>query len=373
VVDDKSAGGTDLPKGAFGEKPYGSGYYLVTPKGLSRELGYVAGYGETILHFGADLVRLTGDPQIRDQLVKINRARAYFRYPLPDKDGNRAMVLEAITDTRNGHYPGDVAYGAHHGSRESEPMEVAALTMDPAIVGMAQQELADNQYFEYLQSHMNNGDPYIVLGLLNAVDDYPVVTKLPPSGYRLPMTDGQPDFAWSDEDDAVVVLKHGDQRLYFNFYYRAERAINGVVRIHDMTPSIERIVTARSNYEYTPSGHDYVRDDWIDSMRSVGFPPPGETIHQAWAGEKMPIQKRPDDAAVPAYGDWGPFLGRADFYSLVYGDYVIGLNTNATKSYQLTVPAGVKSAKDLATGKTLKLSGPITVAPKSTVVLSIER
>ncbi|MDR3708206.1 MAG: hypothetical protein P4L33_07880 [Capsulimonadaceae bacterium] len=371
VTSERSGGGADLPAGAYSERPYGNTYYDMTAKGLGRELGYVAGYGETVLHFVSDMVRLTDDPKIREQLAKIAVARSYYRYPLPDEDGYKAMVLEAITDNRNGHYPADVAYAAHHGSRESEPMEAAALTKDPAVAGMARQELADNQYFTYLDSHMKTGDPNQVYGLLTAVDDYPIVAALPQTGYKLPMTDGQPDFVWSDEDDAVVALKHGDRRLYFNFYYRAERAINGVVRIHDMTPQVERIVTAHSNYEYTPSGHEYVRDDWTDIIRGVGNPPPGERLHQAWAGEKMPIQKRPDDAAVPTYGDWGPFLGRADFYSLVYGDYVIGLNTNAAKSYRLAVPKGAKSAVDLATGKNVPIGGSITVSPKSTVVLYV--
>ncbi len=371
VTSGKSGGGTDQPDGAFSEKPYGNSYYDVTPKGLSRELGFVAGYGETILHFMSDMVRLTGDTKIRAQLVKMNRARAYFRYPLADSDGYKAMVLEAITDNRNGHYPGDVAYGGSHGSRETEPMEVAALTLDPEIVGMAQQELEDNQYFALLASRLKNNDPLNIAGLLDAVDDYAVVSKLPSSKYRLPMTDGQPDFVWSDPDDAVVVVKHGDRRLYFNFYYRAENAINGVVRIHELTPEIERIVTAQSQYEYTPSGQEYVRPDWIDSMRSVGKPPPGPTIHQAWAGEKMPIEARPTDAQIPAYGDWGPFLGRADFYSLVYGDYVIGVNTNSAKSYSLDIPAGGHSVTDLTTGESRTVTGPVTVGPKSAVVLLI--
>ncbi|HEY3329242.1 MAG TPA: hypothetical protein VGK19_04415 [Capsulimonadaceae bacterium] len=369
---ERSGGGGDLPEGGFTATPYGRNYSLMTEKGLGRELGFVSGYGETVLHFGSDIYRLTGDEKLRAQLIKMAHARAPFRYPLADHDGYKAMVLEAITDNRNGHYPGDVAYGAHHGSRESEPMEVAALTKDPQIVGVAQQELADNQYFSYLTSHLTVGDPFQVYGLLTAVDDYDIVSKLPASTYRLPMTDGQPDYVWADEGDAVVAVKHGDRRMYFNFYYRAERAINGLVRIHDMTATAERIVTARSQFEYTPSGSEYTRPDWVDGIRGTGFPPPGTTLHQAWAGEKMPIQKRPADAILPKYGDWGPYLGRADFYSLAYGSYVIGLNTNASKSYKLTVPKGGKAVKDLATGKTVKGTGAITVGPKSTVVLYVE-
>ena len=372
ITAERSGGGADLPKGAYSEFPYGRHYYDMTTKGQGRELGYAAGYGETAVHWGSDIVRVTGDAKLRDQLAKLTKARAPFRYPLPDQDGYRALVLESIIDNRNGHYPGEVTYSASHGSRESEPMEAAVLTRDPVVIGMAQQCLADNQYFAYLTSHLDNGDPGVVQGLLNAVDDYEIVSKLPATHYRLPMSDGQPDFVWADEEDAVVAVKHGDRRLYFNFYYRAERAINGLVRIHDLTPRIERIVTARGEYQYTPSGHEYVREDWIDGIRGRGFPPPGPTVHQAWAGEKMPIQKRPDDAPIPAYGDWGPFVGKADFYSLVYDHYVIGVNGSAAKSYRLSIPKGARSVKDLTTGKPRKVTPDVTVAPMSTVVLYID-
>ena len=373
ITDGKSGGGTDLPEGAYSEHPYGRSYYVVTSKGLGRELGYVAGYGETVVHWGSDIVRFTGDRKLRAQLAKMTRARAPFRYPLPDGDGYQAMVLESIIDNRSGHYPGEVAYSASHGARETEPLEAAVLTRDPVVIGMARQDLKDNQYYEYLNSHLTTGDPAQVEGLLNAVDDYEIFAKLPETHYQFPMTEGQPDFVWADEDNAVVAIKHGDRRMYFNFYYRAENAINGVVRIHDISPQVERIATAHSHYEYTPSGHEFIRPDYIDIMRGVGNPPPGEAIHQAWAGEKLPIQKRPDDATVPAYGDWGPFLGKADFYSLVYGNYVIGLNDSATKSYPLSLPEGVRSIKDLTTGKSRPASLPIAVAPKSTIVLYVER
>ena len=52
----------------------------------------------------------------------------------------------------------------------------------------------------------------------------------------------------------------------------------------------------------------------------------------------MPVSKRPADAAQPKYGDFGPFVGKAAFYSLRYGDYLIGLNTTEDHTYTLAVP-----------------------------------
>ncbi len=83
----------------------------------------------------------------------------------------------------------------------------------------------------------------------------------------------------------------------------------------------------------------------------------------------MPIAKRPDDAASPAYGDWGPFVGKAAFYSMQYGDYLIGMNTTENRSYTLHVPPGYRQAPELISGKEMELTGEVTVPPLSTLVL----
>ncbi len=85
----------------------------------------------------------------------------------------------------------------------------------------------------------------------------------------------------------------------------------------------------------------------------------------------MPISKRPDDAKVPAYGEFGPFVGMAAFNSLRYGDYLIGLNTTEDRSYTLAVPPDAGEVTDLVTGKTGRPNGGINVAPLSTVVLDL--
>jgi hypothetical protein len=117
--------GSDMADGGS-EMPFGSSYCLVTDKGLSRELGFVGTYGETILEFLSHMVRVTGDAQLRAQLAKIAHARLYFRYPAADSDGFRAMRLESIIDNRTAHYPAGVAYGTAD-VREDWELEPAAV------------------------------------------------------------------------------------------------------------------------------------------------------------------------------------------------------------------------------------------------------
>ncbi len=186
----------------------------------------------------------------------------------------------------------------------------------------------------------------------------------------MPMTPGQPDFAFADEENAIIALKHGDTCMFINLYYRAERGVNRLARIFEQSPFNTRIATVRTNVKIIESGETYTRPDWIDRIRNKGFPPPGEKIHQALAGEEMPISKRPDDATSPKYGEWGPFLGKAAFYSLEYGDYLIGLNTTETNTYELPVSGKDKVYMDLVSKKEIKpVDGVIKVGPLSTIVL----
>lgn len=93
----------------------GDNYFELTAKGLSKELGYVGTYGE-VLDWVTQIYDATRDPgqggdaKIEKQLEKIANARAVFRYPMLDAQGNRAMRLECIVGWRDMHFPGDVTY-----------------------------------------------------------------------------------------------------------------------------------------------------------------------------------------------------------------------------------------------------------------------
>lgn len=348
--------------------PYGHHYHLITKKGLSRELGYVASYGETIEPFVCEMASLLDDGKLRQQAARLQLARHYFRYPGFDAEGRHCMKLAAEVDNRTAHYP--QAGGAYNSAdvREAWWMDMAAmLPENQTIVGAAQQSIEDGQYDANLRRRLNDPD---TLGMMRNADAWEKVSRLPPSPKRLPMTPGQPDFVFSDEENAIIAMKHGDTSLFINLYYRAERGVNRVARIFEQTPTITRIATVRTDVKVIESGETYQRPDWIDRIRNVGHKPPGETIHQAYAGEILPISKRPNDATSPKYGEWGPFLGKAAFYSLHYGEYLIGLNTTETNTYELPVPDGGVAYTDLVTGKSVTPeNGILKVPPLSTVVL----
>jgi hypothetical protein len=356
----------DAPSAGVHE-PFGKSYYLVTRKGLTRELGFVATYGETILHFTHDIAQLTGDENIRQQLRKLESARMYFRYPAVDADGYRCMKLASEVDNRTAHYPlGGAAYTAPN-IREEWWMDVPALLSDdPISIGAAQRSLDDNQYFARIEQRLNDPD---TLGMMRNVDEYKKVKSLPSSSYQFPMCDGQPDFAWADEQDAIIAIKHGNTRLFVNLYYRAERGVNGVARILELTPTISRIATVRTEFQVSSTGQFYTRPDWIDGIRSKGMPPPGQDIHQAYAGEKLPIAPRPTDAKLPKYGDFGPFVGKAEHYRVQYGSYLIQMNCSETRQCPIDVPADFAGANDLVSGKQANELSGTSLKPLSTVVL----
>jgi len=351
--------------------PYNGKYSVMTRKTLSRELGWVASYGETILTLMREIYDITGDEQIRQQLAKLQKSRLYFRYPVVGEDGKAGIKLSAEIDNRHSHFPQHgVAYSAPDSIKEHWGLEVAAtIPEDPISLGVAQRFIADGYYFDHIASRLN--DPQ-TQAMMHNIDDFEKIKALPKVEFKFPMEDGQPDFVFSDEENAVVALKHGNDRLFINLYFRAENAVNSVAKILEITPTITRIVTAKTNTTVIESGETYTRKDDIDWIRgdTSGRVPPGPKIHQAWAGEKLPISARPEGATAPKYGEFGPFVGRAAFYWLQYGDYLIGLNTTETNTYDLPVPAGQGTSTNLVTGQSVTPeNGNVQVPPLSTVVL----
>src|SRR5207248_5831140 len=94
---------------------------------------------------------------------------------------------------------------------------------------------------------------------------------------------------------------------------------------------------------------------------SVGQYSPPNPPTQAYAGEKIPIGNQLD-----AHDDQ-PFRGRATFYAMRFGNYLIGINASSDTSYELKTPNGFTSAPDLISGTSK--SGNVTVAPSSTIAL----
>ena len=82
---------------------------------------------------------------------------------------------------------------------------------------------------------------------------------------------------------------------------------------------------------------------------------------------------RRTDATLPRYGEYGPFVGKADFYTLRYGDYLIGMNCNEQRTYELRVPESARGRRvqELISGKSIELKDALSVPALSTVVLCL--
>ncbi len=319
----------------------GPHYMQLTDKGLTKELGYVGSYGE-VIDLVADIYNATrpapdqpGDEQIRAQLIKIARARAVFRHPALDNDGHRAMRLEQIVGWRDANYPGYIVYG-QRATRDASALQAAALTLDPQLVGYAQQMIADNQFFASEIEAMNDRAQPLrtTIGRLETPDHYDLIRAQPPSPHRLPMTPGQPDFVFSDEEDGVVAIKRGDEILFASLYWRARHAVNFLARVHHITPRFDRIAVVRQEVQFEPSGLFYTRPDWINFGFGNGGPKYPGNLHSAHAGERLPIAKIPDRVPFRP-GDESVYAGKGSFYVLRYGPYSIGMNTTTNQTFEL--------------------------------------
>ena len=309
-----------------------------------------------------------GDENIKAQLTKIARARAPFRHPAQDADGHRAMRMEQIIGWRDSHYPGYVTYG-QRATRDASPLQAAAITLDPHLVGYAQQMIADNQLFASEVTAMaDNAQPLrTTIGRLETPDQYATLAALPPSPHKLPMSWDQPDFVFTDEENGVVALKHGDEILYVSLYWRARQAVNNLARIHYLTPGFDRIAEVRQETQFIPAGEFIMPDQTNMAFGNGGVKYPGN-LTSAHTGEKQFLAQAPLGQPPVKPGQESPSAGRADFYTLHFGPYVIGLNMSKAKTFAINAPETGGSITELITQRQVAPGATENVPPRTTVV-----
>lgn len=370
--------GSDLPDGRS-SKTVGEHYLQLTAKGLTKELGYVGSYGE-VIDWTTKIYEATrpefdavGDLRLRDQLVRIARARAPFRHAAQDAGGYRAMRMETFVGWRDTKYPGIVTYGQRP-ARDASALDATYATRDSRLVGYARQMIEDNQFFAGLAGSMaENNSLRVTHGLLSAPDAYRALSALPPSPYRLPMSAGAPDYVFTDEENGVVALKHGDEILYASLYWRARHAVNFLASVHHITPTFERQAIVREEIRHTPSGHTYRRPGAVVFGFGNGGAhlkyPAGSLPVSAHAGEELPIAAIPEGIPYKV-GQESVFAGKGDFYVLRYGDYLIAMNTTPDRAFEFVVPGEFAAARDLVQPEAApRGAGKRSVASRSTVIL----
>jgi hypothetical protein len=307
---------------------------------------------------------------VKAQLGKIARARLPFRYPMLDQDGHRAMVLETVVGWRDTHVPGDVTY-AQRPSWDGGPLEAAAATLDPILLGGVQQMFADNQFHASIAKQMEEKGFRTTSGLLAVPGNLETIRGQKLVKHSLPMSWDQPDFVFSDEEDGVVAIKNGREILYASLYWRARNAVNFLGRVHHLTPAFDRIATVQEDIQFTPSGMDYKRPDWTNFGFANGGPRYPSNYVSAHAGEILPIAKIPDGVSFKP-GQENLFAGRGDFYQLRYGPYLIAMNMSTDETFELKAPDHAGKIRNLVSTKTVTASSVIKVAPRTTVVLHLD-
>ncbi|WP_369188785.1 carbohydrate binding domain-containing protein [Streptomyces sp. R08] len=374
--------------------PLGHDYYTVTPKGLSRELGYVADYGETsgiLVRIYEAVTKGAGgapDPKLKARMTTMAKARSWFRHPAVDPDGYKTVRIETQIGWRNEPFPGDIVY-AQLLDHDSSPVSAAAVFADPDLVGYTQQMIDDGQLAPQLDTYLTTG-LYTRIGLnafLFIAEHLPAFQALPASDKRLPAGAWDTsDFVFTDEVDACIAVKRGQEVLYSSLYFRAREAVNDLARVHLLSPQSEHSATVRvtSVFDKDPAKvftvQDWVTRDWgiadPDSGVDVtggGLTPPGPALHQAFAGEKFYLAPIPADVPDPAQGATvlgaeKVLVGKAPFYVLEYAGYIVAMNTSEKQTFTYR-SATSEHAVDLRTGKQTDLRRPLKVPPMSTLVL----
>ncbi|MEU0811626.1 Tat pathway signal sequence domain protein [Streptomyces sp. NPDC005970] len=371
-------------------KPLGEGYYQVTRAGLTRELGYVGSYGEVIDWLVMMYESVTRGhagqeaPELREQMIKIIKARGRFRVVDVDETGARVSRIETVVGWRNEVYPGEIAY-ASRTAWDSHPVMSAAVFKDPEIVGWTQEMVADGQFYKQLDLLIHHSWTRVGLAGLRLVSrDWDAFQALPARPGRVPTAWDRPDFVFTDEENGVLAVKNGRELLFASLYWRARQGVNDYARIHHLTPTDQRSATVRQRSAGT-TGDTFTVRDWIlwdyaindpgaGHIPPGGFPPPGDTLHQSQKGDVYRLAPVPADVPDPAVGVHFDgvetmLVGRAPFYLCEYGDYLIAMNTSADKTFTLPARQAFGPAQDLATGRTVGAGQRPEVGPRSTLVL----
>lgn len=376
--------------------PLGHGYHQVTAQGLTRELGYVGSYGEVtdwLVMMYESVTRGYGGqsaPELLQQMITMVKARGNFRVVDVDADNARVVRVEAVVGWRNEEYPGNVAY-AGRTAWDASPIQSAVVFQDPDLIGWCQEMVADGQLFPQLDLQINHPWTRVGLNALRFIArDWPAFQALPASAERMPTGWDRPDFVFADPEDGVVAVKHGRELLFMSLYFRARQGINNYARVHLVDEVNQRSATIRQSSHGATSA-SFTAQDWVlwdyaindpgaGGIPPGGFPPPGDTVHQAAAGDVVYLAPVPADVPDPTLGVHFTgvetlLVGKAPFYLAVYGDYLVAMNTTSDLTYSVPArdsrfgPAQWLNGTGKNQGRIVGAGEKISVAPGQTVVL----
>jgi hypothetical protein len=379
-----------------------SRFNQVSPDGLTKEPSYVAAYGQAT-NYIVNYWRQTYDDELMKVALRAANARSFMNYQ-DTAGGNRIMRMEGVIESRGPSHPGYITYQgrADEGTgllfTSIEPyMKANAERYDGAewdrywtyasnAVGHAQYQLMDNYY-------MTQANPY----QRSAIGDY--IYTADPGNYKgivFPMTytssltdkektrinaanpgylDNREVVAFADIEDAIVAVRDGENVSFIEFWYNSSYGLNGIAKVHTVTPMVDISSTVIADVLYTPSGYWNTRSDFT-VQRNVydpnTFPIDGAVM--ADKGMIMPIAQSVndgegfDDYNIQPVRTGSGYSGYGEAYYMQYGKYFIVINTTTDKEFEIPLPSGYTSAtiKNVLTGNNELVSEHRTVkAPAS--------
>lgn len=408
--------GYNAERSYVGEKeaPNGYQYKMVSPDGLTKEPSYVAGYGQASDYI-VDVWKTTHDDKLMKMALKASNARAYMSYQ-DTAEGERAMRIEGVVESRGPIHPGYVTYQGRvekgegllfscfevyfkkNEDKYTDPEWDLYKTYAKNAVGYAQHQLMDNYYLSQASSTVD--------AEYTAVGDY-IYTANPenykgilmPMAYNSSLTESEkalieqenPGYlenrnleVFTDIEDAIVAVRDNDNVFYIEFFYLSSYGMNGMAKIHSMTPFADTTATVVADVLYTPSGYWNTRPDF--TVQNSVYDPDTQPVDgaiMALRGQILPIAasvndgENFDDYNVTAVNTGSAFSGYGECYSMQYGKYFIVLNTTTNNEYEVTLPSGYTAAtvRNIVTNEDITISSDSTVkVPESTtLVLDLEQ
>ncbi|QGH34000.1 Tat pathway signal protein [Gracilibacillus salitolerans] len=404
-------------------KPLGENYTTITEAGLTRENGYVANYGESTNYFPQYFywtLNHEGDEELNKEILKITlknlHARGLARYTSLTDDGERVMRMEQVIDERNPSFPGWHGYATRitegkvmlYASLEKFMADNSEKYSDPEwdeywgyaaeAVGFAQQQIADNQFFnhfnnidirrdlwatetyQYVTEERGNYDRFgnIMAGVVHPQTDFDYY-----SDEEIDQLNVDPDdynqFAWVDLDSMFVSLRDNDTRIFGQLNHR-NRGYVGNGKLHVLNEDHDNIVQIATNAKFKYNDY-YLRLNNIDvDFMSDQLIDPNDAT-QALAGEVAPITYQPGVGQVNRqnFEVDHAYSGYPDLLTARYGKYFFVFNTTRAEygnkqSFDIELPADFNESTvlDLVTGENMEVhDGKVTISAKNAMVLKL--
>ncbi|WP_409468797.1 Tat pathway signal protein [Streptomyces sp. HC307] len=394
--------------------PLGKHYTTMTEAGHTRENGYVANYGEATNYLPEWFHRTwghQGDEELNDRILQTAlrnlHARSHARMTDLDDNLKRFMRMEMVIDERNTNYPGFPGYVlrisegkilhyvslarhiAEHPDRYAGDKWKTTRAHAREAVGLAQQQLADHQYFSNFSSvkgkykyDLELAETWVYLkaheptGIVHPHTDFAYYTPAELSALGVRESDYE-RFAWVDLDCMFVSLRDGDLHLWGHLNERQRGfARNG--RLHVRHADRDHIVQLQTNgrfqYEDYWARMDNVDVDFMEDQQTRDGSAP-----QALAGEIAPITYQPGVGTVHRenFEADHAYSGYPDLLTARYGRYLFVFNTTRAaygneRTYEVEVESAGPAVLDLVSGKELPVrDGRVSVPPKTALVLKL--